>query len=155
MPVAAGDAVKLVEYLLLVCLADTDTVVRNGYADLVRQHLRTDRYFCRFIAGIFYRIVDQVTQYIIEMRTVGKYCNVLWYICCDIDLFSCFQLVLFNERGNHIGYADRFLFQPEGITILYREGEYLFDQAGQLCELFPDDTQVFLLFLADMAVVVE
>ena len=88
MQVATGYAVKLVEYLLLVCLADTDTIVRNGYTDLIRQRFGTDKNFSRIISGVFYSIVDQVTQYVIEMRPVGKYCNCLWYICRYVDWFT-------------------------------------------------------------------
>ena len=100
MQVATGYAVKLVEYLLLVCLADTDAVVRNGYTDLIRQLFSTDENFSRIISGVFYSIVDQVAQYIIEMSPVGKYSNCLRYICRYVDRFTGFQFMLFNERND-------------------------------------------------------
>ena len=130
MQVTAGYPVELIEYMWQAGFTDTDSVVGNGDTDPVCLCLCLYGDITRFISRIFYCIIDQVSQHIIEMRTVCKYCNVVRDIYGEVDRLTGLQLVLFNERGNDICDRNRFLFQTECIAILYRKRKDLFDQAA-------------------------
>ena len=147
--IAGGNAVELIEYMLLLFGSDTDSPVADRNFNAVPLFrggdLSATNADFSFFIRVFDGVVNQVADDIAEMRAVcGESQSGGFDLCQDVDRLFGFQLMLLDERFKNVCHRQDFRMQTEGLAAFHAHGQYLLHKSAEPLQLFLADAQIFV-----------